>query len=103
MYDGIATLISYETNGRDKAGNPKKTPKRTDVFVQPRSVFAQEFYSAAQLGLKPSLALYMTNRNDYAGQKILEYEGKQYSVIRVDWNAQRDGISLVCEERVRNG
>ena len=45
----------------------------------------------------------MTNRNDYQGEKVLEFDGKEYSVIRVDWNAQRDGISLICEERVRNG
>ena len=38
-------------------------------------------------------------REDYAGQKVVEYEGMEYSVVRVDWNAQRDPISLVCEER----
>ena len=103
MYDGIATLIAYKTTGRDSAGNPQKTEERTDVFVQPRGVYASEFYNAAQLGLKPSLSLFLTNRNDYDDQKVVEYNGKQYSVIRVDWTAQRDGITLICEERVRNG
>ena len=103
MYDGIAILKSYETTGRDKSGNPIKTEVKRTVFVQPRGVYASEFYNAAQLGLKPSLTLYLTNRNDYQGEKILEFDGKEYSVIRVDWNAQRDGISLICEERVRNG
>ena len=103
MYDGVAILKSYSNQGFDKYGN--KTPKETKrtVFVQPRGVYASEFYNAAQLGLKPSLTLYMTNRNDYQGEKVLEFDGKDYSVIRVDWNAQRDGISLICEERVRNG
>ena len=45
----------------------------------------------------------MTCREDYDGQKVVRYNGKEYSVIRVDWTAQRDGISLICEERVRNG
>ena len=45
----------------------------------------------------------LTNREDYDGQKYLEFEGKEYEVIRTDWNAQRDGLSLVCEERVKNG
>ena len=103
MYDGIAILKSYETTGRDKNGNPIKTETARTVFVQPRGVYASEFYNAAQLGLQPSLTLYMTNRNDYQGEKILEFDGKEYSVIRVDWTAQRDGISLICEERVRNG
>lgn len=102
MYDGIAILKSYETTGRDKAGNPIKEETTTEVFVQPRGVYQSEFYNASQLGLKPSLTLYLANREDYSGQKVLEYEGKTYSVIRVDWSAQRDGISLICEERVNN-
>ena len=103
MYDGIAILKSYSNEGFDKYGNKTTKEVKRTVFVQPRGVYASEFYNAAQLGLKPSLTLYMTNRNDYQGEKVVEFNGKDYSVIRVDWNAQRDGISLICEERVRNG
>ena len=103
MYDGVAILKSYSNEGFDKYGNKTTKEVKRTVFVQPRGVYASEFYNAAQLGLKPSLTLYMTNRNDYQGEKVLEFDGKDYSVIRVDWNAQRDGISLICEERVRNG
>lgn len=103
MYDGVAILKSYSNEGFDKYGNKTTKEVKRTVFVQPRGVYASEFYNAAQLGLKPSLTLYMTNRNDYQGEKVLEFNGKEYSVIRVDWNAQRDGISLICEERVRNG
>ncbi len=103
MYDGIAILKSYSNEGFDKYGNKTTKEVKRTVFVQPRGVYASEFYNAAQLGLQPSLTLFMTNRNDYQGEKILEFDGKEYSVIRVDWTAQRDGISLICEERVRNG
>ena len=103
MYDGIAILKSYSNEGFDKYGNKTTKEVKRTVFVQPRGVYASEFYNAAQLGLKPSMTLYLTNRNDYQGEKVLEFNGKDYSVIRVDWNAQRDGISLICEERVRNG
>ena len=103
MYDGVVILKSYSNEGFDKYGNKTTKEVKRTVFVQPRGVYASEFYNAAQLGLKPSLTLYMTNRNDYQGEKVLEFDGKEYSVIRVDWNAQRDGISLICEERVRNG
>ena len=103
MYDGIATLVSYETDSYDQYGNKTAEEVTTDVFVQPRGVYASESYNAAQLGIKPSLTLYLTNRADYDGQKVVRYGGREYSVVRVDWSAQRDGISLVCEERVRNG
>lgn len=103
MYDGVATLKAYGTPTFDEAGNEIPNVIETEVFVQPRGVYQSEFYNAAQLGLKPSLTLFVSNREDYDGQKVLEYEGKDYDVIRVDWNAQRDGISLICEERVHNG
>lgn len=103
MYDGIATLKAYGTPTFDAEGNEIPTIIETSVFVQPRGVYSSEFYNAAQLGLKPSVTLFIANKMDYSDQKIIEYEGRDYDVIRVDWSAQRDGISLVCEERVKNG
>ena len=97
MYDGVATLRAYGTPTFDAYGNEVPTITETEVFVQPRGVYQSEFYNAAQLGLKPSLTLYIANREDYDGQKVLEFEDKEYNVIRVDWNAQRDGMSLICE------
>lgn len=100
MYDGIAILRAYGEPTFDESGNETPTIIERTVFVQPRGVYGSEFYSAAQVGLKPSLTLYLTNRADYMGEKVLVYEGQIYDVIRTDWNAQRDGISLICEERI---
>lgn len=100
MYDSIAILKAYGEPVYDGYGNEFLPEITATVFVQPRGVYQSEFYNAAQLGLKPSLTLYLTNKEDYNGQKVLSYEGKEYNVIRVDWSAQRDGISLVCEERI---
>ena len=102
MYDGIATLIGFGEPTYDKYLNEKPTETRRDVFVQPRGVYQSEFYNAAQVGLKPSLTLYLTNKADYNDEKVLVFEGRKYDVVRVDWSAQRDGISLICEERVKN-
>ena len=103
MYDSVATLKAYGTPTYDEYGNEVQNITETEVFVQPRGVYQSEFYNAAQLGLKPSLTLFLSNRDDYSNQKVLTFEGRDYDVIRVDWNAQRDGISLICEERVNNG
>ena len=102
MYDGVAILIGYGAPTYDEELNEIIPENRTEVFVQPRGVYQSEFYNAAQLGLKPSLTLFLANRDDYSGEKVLHYEGRDYDVIRTDWNAQRDGISLICEERVGN-
>lgn len=103
MYDGIAILKAYGEPTFDAAGNEIPTVTETTVFVQPRGVYSSEFYNAAQLGLKPSITLEIANRMDYSEQKVIEYQGRDYDVIRVDWSAQRDKISLICEERVKNG
>ena len=103
MYDGVATLKAYGESTYDAELNEIIPLIETEVFVQPRGVYQAEFYNAAQLGLKPSLTLFLSNKDDYSGQKVLSFEGRDYDVIRVDWNAQRDGISLICEERVNNG
>lgn len=103
MYDSVATLKAYAAITKDEYGNPMTTIEETEVFVQPRSVYQSEFYKAAQIGLKPTLTLYISNREDYDGQKFLEFEGREYEVIRADCSAQRDGLSLICEERIQNG
>lgn len=100
MYDGVATLKAFGAPTYDAEGNERFEVIESEVYVQPRGVYQSEFYNAAQIGLKPSLTLFLSNKEDYNGQKVLTYEGRDYDVIRVDWSAQRDGISLVCEERV---
>lgn len=100
MYDDVATLKKYGESTFDASGNEIVSVQETEVYVQPRGVYSSEFYNAAQVGIKPSLTLVLTNMEDYTGQKVLTFQGRDYDVIRVDWNAQRDAISLVCEERV---
>ena len=103
MYDDIATLVAYGESTFDDYGNEEIVTTTKDVYVMPRSVYQSEFYNAAQAGFKPSITFEMTNRADYNDEQVIKYHDKFYTVIRADWNAQRDGISLVCEERVNNG
>lgn len=100
MYDDVAILKAYGEESFDEYGNQSHTITEHKVYVEPRSVYSSEFYSAAQVGLKPSITLRLTNRADYNDEKVVEFHGKEYDVIRVDWNAQRDRVDLVCEERV---
>lgn len=103
MYDSVATLKAYGAPTYDEYGNEVLSVTTTDVFVQPRGVYNAEFYNAAQAGLHPSITFVLTNRADYNGEKVIEWKSKEYSIIRTDWTAQRDQISLICEERVHNG
>lgn len=102
MYDSVATLKGVPVPTYDEYGNEVITYTDKDIYVQPRGVFHSEFYNAAQAGLHPSVTFVITNKADYSGERLIEWEGQLYNVIRVDWNAQRDGISLICEERVND-
>lgn len=103
MYDTTIILKSGPEITYDTVGNEIRTYTDREVYAIPRSVYSSEFYSAAQLGLHPSITFTLTNKADYEGEKILEHEGKLYSVIRADWTAQRDSINLICEERIGDG
>lgn len=102
MYDSIAILKAYGEPTYDEYLNEVESIIETEVYVQPRGVYNSEFYNAAQIGLKPSVTLFIPNLEDYHGETVLSFEGRDYDVIRTDWNAQRDGVSLVCQERVEN-
>jgi len=99
MYDNIATLMHETGRTYDTYGNEFLTYEPRDVYVYARSVYNSEFYRAAQIGLHPSITLTLTNREDYDGETFVKFEGKEYTVIRADWAAQRDSLSLILEER----
>lgn len=99
MYDNIAYLLKDGSKTYDTYLNEHIERTRRMVYVQPRSVYNGEFYNASIMGLHPSITLTLTNRADYDGETLVEYEGKIYNVIRADWKAQRDSISLVLEEK----
>ena len=99
MYDNIAYLIKEGDKTYDEYLNERVETTRRMVYVQPRSVYNSEFYNASILGLHPSITLTLANRADYEGEKMMEFEGKVYSVIRADWRAQRDSLDLILEEK----
>lgn len=69
MWEDVATLKGEPVATYDEYGNERLTYTDTTVYVQSRSVYQQEFYNAAQLGLRPSLVLILSNRMDYSGKR----------------------------------
>ena len=100
MYENTATLKKEASRTYDTYANEVITYTSKTVYVYERSVYNGEFYNAGQAGLHPSITLELANRADYDGETIVEYNGKTYNVIRADWKAQRDKISLILEERI---
>lgn len=99
MYEDIAILKGEPVATYDSYGNENISYTDTTVMVRSRSVYQSEFYNVAQLGLQPTLALIINNRADYQGQKLVEYRGVLYDIIRADWSNGRDTITLTLTER----
>lgn len=102
MYEDLAILKSNPTATYDDYGNEVTTYFERTVFVKTRSVYQSEFYNAAHLGIQPSIVLTISNRADYHGEKLVEFHGRDFDVIRADWSNGRDAISLTLAERIGN-
>ena len=101
MYDAIATLKAKSISF-DAEKNPVATYTDRVVYVKPRSVYSDDFYQAAQAGLRPSVVLEMFI-GDYDGEDVIEFQGQEYTIIRVYHSPDRDTIELTLEMRHRNG
>lgn len=101
MWEDTAVLKGNPQSTYDEYGNEVITYTDTTVYVQSRSVYQQEFYNAAQLGIRPSLVLILSNRMDYNGQKLVEYQNDLYDVVRADWKNGRDSIALTLAIRLQ--
>lgn len=102
MFDGIA-ILKKATVTQDASLNEIKTYTEREVYVKPRSVYASEFYQAAAVGLKPALTLVLSSFADYDDEKLVEYNGKEYTVTRVYQRPEKDTLELTLEERTVNG
>lgn len=53
----------------------------TEVYCNQRSIGMAEFYQAAQTGIKVEMKVEVRSA-DYSGQKLAEFGGKRYTVLR---------------------
>lgn len=98
MIDLICNLVSqkYEI---DEVGNQIIKDELKEIpIIEVQDVYQNEFYNAAQQGLKPTLRLLISDLN-YNDEEELFYMNKRYIVIRVD-RVNNENIALICEKRV---
>lgn len=99
MYDTTATLLS-ETIAQDAYLNEIKTYQGRDIFVRrTRSIYRDEFYQAAAVGLRPAAVLVIF-AGDYTGEKLVEWQGITYAVTRTYQAPGSDDLELTISERL---
>lgn len=92
----VITLIAV-TQTQDNYGVWRSTEKKNDVFCQINSVTRNEFFQAGRAGLNPEFQVTMF-AYDYDGEKIIEYNGKRYSVYRT-YFARNDTVELYVQRK----
>lgn len=101
MFENVATLLQPIITQNAYGQEIESFLERT-VFVKPRSVYSNEFYQAAQLGMKPSVVLILANFMDYEDERLIDYDGRRYNVIRAYQSPESDSIELTLELRTGN-
>ena len=61
-----------------------------------------EFYNALNAGVMPEYVFRLTLAEDYQGERLVEYHGQTYRVVRTYITAD-DGIEITVERSDENG
>lgn len=80
MRDSVLTILT-ETTTTNAEGFEIKTETAVDVPCTLKSVSRSEFYAAYAQGLNPE-AVFVVHNSVWEGQRHLQFEGKNYTVIR---------------------
>lgn len=100
LYRDVAQLIDTKTV-TDPDGYRQETETRTEVYVDVQSVKRGEFYSGRQAGVELVIS-FMVRVCDFGGQRLIEYDGKRYRVVRA-YTKDGELLELNCSEEKGHG
>lgn len=92
-YDYELTLIGF-TITQDEIRQDIETPSNTTILCGLKSIGRNEFYSAAQAGLRPSIT-FVIHGYEYNGETKVKFSGHEYNVIRT-YEVDFEELELTC-------
>ena len=98
-YDHELILIGHIYE-EDEWGNQVPVEARKPVLCNVKSIGRNEFYAAAQTGLKPEIT-FVIHGYEYNEEKEVEFEGEKYKVIRT-YMKDFEEMELTCEKVAGN-
>lgn len=98
-YSEIIYLVSKVQEEDDIGNIVTSSFTLTKRYAKKQSVRTNEFYSAVESGLTPSVEFVM-KRLDYDGQLELQWNNKRYSIIRTVDPKNKFDIVLVCARKI---
>ena len=98
-YSEIIYLINKVQEEDDIGNITTSSFTLTKRYAKKQSVRTNEFYSAVETGLTPSIEFVM-KRLDYDGQSELNWKNRRYEVIRTIDPKNKFDIVLVCAVKI---
>lgn len=98
-YSEIIYLRS-STKTEDEIGNVISSSITTQkCYAKKQSIRTNEFYSAVEVGLTPSIE-FVIKRLNYNGEEEIEWNNKIYQVIRTVDPKNKFDIVLICARKI---
>lgn len=98
-YQEIIYLISL-VQGEDSIGNNiVSSESKQKVYAKKQSLRTNEFYSAVEVGLTPSVE-FVIKRLNYNGEEEVEWNNTRFQVIRTIDPKNKFDIVLVCAKKI---
>ena len=98
-YKEIIFLEEF-SNGEDDIGNQTSSLTSSNkCYAKVQSVRTNEYYSAVEAGLTPSVEFVIKKLN-YNGESIVKWNNEMYGVIRVVEPKNKYDIVLVCSKKI---
>lgn len=94
LFKDVINLVSITTE-TNNIGDSIEVQTSRQVFANKKSIRQSEFYQAQAQGIRPEIT-FVIRQIDYSQEHILEYENKQYRIIRT-YNQNDEFIELICE------
>lgn len=98
-YQEIIYLISKTEDQDDIGNNVVSSETNKKCYAKPQSIRTNEFYSAVEVGLTPSVE-FVIKRLNYNGEDEITWNNERYSVIRTIDPKNKFDIVLVCARKI---
>lgn len=92
--DKLIYLISYK-HSTDENDNPIQTPIKRPIYAEKKRTWGREFYAAAAFDMRPE-HVFVVNEIEYQDEPVIEYDGEEFQLIRINDSRNRGDIELIC-------
>lgn len=94
LFRDVVDLLVMEEGTNENGFSTLTEASRDQIFANKKGIKGNEFYLAAQNGTKLELMV-VVRSSDYQSQSHLEYESKQYEIVRT--YDKGEFTELICQ------